>query len=75
MKNDIVTIIPFTFLFENSVYYRLDEPPNTVQREVMVVGRPSNIRDDITLTTRANHHYLEKRYKRAKRYLDELIRT
>lgn len=74
VKNDIVILVPFTFLFENSVYYRLDEPPNTVQPEVMVVGRYGNIRDDLTLTTRANHHYMEKRYKRAKRYLDELIR-
>lgn len=74
VKNDIVIIVPFTFLFKNSVYYRSDEPPNTVQREVMVVGHHSNIRDDITLTTRANHHYVEKRYKKAKRYLDELIR-
>jgi hypothetical protein len=75
VKNDIVVLVPFTFLFEESVYYRTDEPPATVQREVRIVsGLHRNIRDDVTLTTRANHHYVEKRYRRARRYLNELIR-
>ncbi|MGB3850778.1 MAG: hypothetical protein WA958_12485 [Tunicatimonas sp.] len=75
VKDDIVVLIPFTFLFEKSVYYRTNEPPATVQREVRIVsGIRLNIRDDITLTTRANHHYVEKHYRRARRYLNELIR-
>lgn len=74
LKNDVVFLVPFTFLFENSVYTRADKPPGFVLPELMIISHPSNIRDDITLTTRANHHYVEKRYRKAKRYLDELIR-
>ena len=75
VQNDIVLLVPFTFLFANSVYYRADKPPPTILPEVRIIaGRGNSIRDDLTLTTRANHHYLEKRYRKAKRYLDELIR-
>lgn len=74
LKNDVVFFIPFTFLFENSVYNRLDEPPIFVLPEVKIISYPNKIREDIILVTRANHHYVEKRYKKAKRYLDELIR-
>ena len=74
LKNDIVFLIPFTFLFENSVYTRANEPPGFVLPELKIISYPNNIRGDIRLTTRANHHYVEKRYKRAKRYLNELIR-
>ncbi len=74
LKNDVIFFVPFTFLFENTVYNRSDEPPGFLLPEVTVISYPNNIRDDLTLVTRANHHYVEKRYRRAKRYLDELIR-
>ena len=74
LKNDVIFFVPFTFLFENTVYHRSDEPPSFLLPEVMIISYSNDIRDDLTLVTRANHHYVEKRYRRAKRYLDELIR-
>ena len=74
LKNDVIFFVPFTFLFENTVYNRSDEPPSFVLPEVTIISNPNNIRDDLKLVTRANHHYVEKRYRKAKRYLDELIR-
>ncbi len=42
--------------------------------EVMILSSARKIREDVMIITPANHHYVEKRYKKAKRYLDELIR-
>ncbi|MGB3779438.1 MAG: tetratricopeptide repeat protein [Tunicatimonas sp.] len=74
LKNDIIFFIPFTFLFENTVYNRANEPPPFMLPEVMIVSGASKIREDVIIVTQANHHYVEKRFKKAKRYLDELIR-
>ena len=75
VKRDIVLFVPISFVFDDSQYKRATPRLDFLMPEIVVISRRMRkIREDITLVTKANQLYIEKKYRRAMKYLNELIR-
>lgn len=75
VKNDVALVIPISFVLKGTQYKRATPRLDFLMPEIVVISHTMRrIREDIFLVTKANHLYIEKKYRRAMKYLDELIR-
>ena len=75
VKHDITLFIPISFVLKDAQYNRTIPVLDFLMPEIVVISHTiRKIREDIFLVTKANHLYVEKKYRRAMKYLDELIR-
>lgn len=75
VKRDITLVIPISFLLKETQYKRATPQLDFLMPEIVVISYATrSIREDILLVTKANQLYIEKKYRRVIKYLDELIR-
>lgn len=75
VKHDITLFIPISFVLKETQYKRATPRLDFLMPEIVVISHTiRKIREDVFLATKANHLYIEKKYRRAMKYLDELIR-
>ena len=73
-KQDITFMVPINFT-THGIHYHQDPIPESLAPDITVVGYYSgHLRPDAQIAAKANKFYVEKRYRKAKKYLDELIR-
>lgn len=74
-KRDIALFVPISFVLKGTEYNRTLPELDFLMPEIVINSYDTRrIRRDVWLVTKANHLYIEKKYRRAMKYLNELIR-
>ncbi len=78
-QQDVILFFPVTFLIDGSNFQRTDHLAGFLMEEIVVVayqtgGGRARVRDDYSLYEKAVTFYQDKKFDKAVKFLDELIR-